>query len=105
MLNEQNAVSLVSGVPVTDQDKSCNPSLRIDFLFAGMDEILKELFSAKDKLHELDFRAFDLEMFKSRSRISSLILDAAIELFHLSQDIKAVYIKRMMAQNREVPNV
>ncbi|KXB19704.1 hypothetical protein [Xylella fastidiosa] len=97
--------SAASAVPVTDQEKSCNSSPRVDFLFAGIDEILKDLFLAKDKLHALDFRAFDLEMFKSRSRISSLILDAAIELFHLSQDIKSVYIQRIMNQMREVSNV
>ncbi|ALQ95127.1 hypothetical protein XFUD_08150 [Xylella fastidiosa] len=102
MLNDQSEVSVVSGVPVTDQGKSCNPSPRIDLLFAGIEEIVKDLILAKRKLEELDFRAFDIEMFKRRSGISSAILDAEIKLFHLSQDIKSVHIQRLIKAMRYV---
>ncbi|KXB20352.1 hypothetical protein [Xylella fastidiosa] len=94
--------SAVSGISVTDQSKSSSASPRIDLLFAGIEEIVKDLILAKRKLEELDFRAFDIEMFKRRSGISSAILDAEIKLFHLSQDIKSVHIQRLIKAMRYV---
>ncbi|QPB72918.1 hypothetical protein XFPR_12845 [Xylella fastidiosa] len=96
MLNEQNEVSAVSVVPVTDQRKSCKPSPRIDLLFTGVEEVVNDLVLAKKKFEKLDFRVFDIEMFQERRHISTAILDAEIKLFHLSQDIKSVHIQRLI---------
>ncbi|AIC11449.1 hypothetical protein [Xylella fastidiosa] len=101
-LGDQSEVSSASKVSVTDQEGTSHPSSGISLLFSGIEEIVKDLILAEKKLQELDFQAFDIEMFQARRHISSAILDAEIKLFHLSQDIKSVHIQCLIKALRHV---
>ncbi|MDD0927650.1 hypothetical protein LOD59_08415 [Xylella fastidiosa subsp. multiplex] len=94
MLNEQNEVSAASVVSVTGQTDSCDLSLRVGPLLAGIKEVMDDLNLASDNFQVLDFSGFNTDkevLFKWRDIVVGF-LDVCDDLEFLINKVRSVDI-------------